>query len=237
MSFTFQDPPLPSIARFRKLRIYGAQKTVLRRMELDLISDLDLAGTVLDFGGGTTTNYAAFLPKAATLRSVNISDEFMPTDLVKLGDPLLYPNAHFDAAITFNVLEHIYDDLGALTEVTRTIKPSGVLHIIVTWMYPVHGHPDDFNHHTPSWWATALASLGYAETSLLPLVFGWRTLELMIKGRGDKVIRGIVETHAALIDIAAARLRFRGGAIYTGRRGETVWASSPGWYIRAVKAA
>ena len=236
MTFTFQDPPLPSLARFRTLRGYGAEKTMLRRMELDLISSLDLSGDVLDFGGGTTANYVSCLPTTASLRSVNISDEFKPTDLVQPGDPLPYTDAQFDAVITFNVLEHIYDDLGVLAEVTRTLKPGGALHIIVPWMYPVHGHPDDFNRHTPSWWSTTLANLGYCDAALLPLVFGRRTSALMIKGRGDKAIRGIVETHAALLDIMAARLRFRSDSAYTGRRGETVWASSPGWYIRATKA-
>lgn len=104
-------------------------------------------------------------------------------------------------------------------------------------MYPVHGHPDDFNRHTPSWWGTTLAALGYTDATLLPLVFGRRTSALMIKGRGDKAIRGLVETRAALMDILEARIRFGGRSTYAGRRGETVWSSAPGWYIRAVKAA
>jgi len=236
MSFTLIDPALPSLSRFRALRAIGSQLTMLRRMELDLISSLDLSGDVLDFGGGTTANYVPHLPSGIAVRSVNISDEFKPTDLVGVGAPLPYTDAQFDAVITFNVLEHIYDDIAALRDVTRTLKPGGTLHIIVPWMYPVHGHPDDFNRHTPSWWATALTDLGYAETSLLPLVFGRRTSALMIKGRGDKAVRGLVETKAALLDILAARIRFGTGTSYTGRRGETVWSSAPGWYIRATKA-
>ncbi|OAN77354.1 hypothetical protein A8B78_14670 [Jannaschia sp. EhC01] len=237
MTFTLQDPPLPSLARFRALRAYGAKETMLRRMELDLIGSLDLAGDVLDFGGGTTTNYARFLSKGATYRSVNISDEFKPTDLVKVGEPIPFADAHFDAVITFNVLEHIHDDIASLREVTRTLKPGGALHIIVPWMYPVHGHPDDFNRHTPSWWGATLADLGYSDATLLPLVFGRRTSALMIKGRGDKAIRGIVETQAALFDILEARARFSGQTTYAGRRGETVWSSAPGWYVRAVKVS
>lgn len=236
MPLTLQDPPLPSLSRFRALRAYGAQYTMLRRMELDLISTLDLAGDILDFGGGTTTNYAPHLTKSATYRSVNISDEFKPTDLVQVGDPIPFADAHFDAVITFNVFEHIYDDVASLAEVTRTLKPGGTLHIIVPWMYPVHGHPDDFNRHTPSWWGTTLTSLGYENTTLLPLVFGRRTSALTIKGRGDKSIRGIVETQAALFDILEARARFGRQATYSGRRGETVWSSAPGWYISARKA-
>lgn len=209
---------------------------MLRRMELDLISQLELTGTVLDFGGGTTANYVPFLDTRAAVRSVNISDEFEPTDLVEPGDKIPYGDGHFDAVITLNVLEHIYDDVAALNDITRVLKPGGTLHIIVPWIYPVHGHPDDFNRHTPSWWGATLARLNYSHTSLLPLVFGRRTSALMIRGRGDKAIRGIVETRAALSDIAEARVRFGKQGTYSGRRGETVWSSAPGWYIRAQKA-
>ena len=205
-------------------------------MELDLISTLDLAGHVLDFGGGTTANYAKFLPDGINLRSVNISDEFKPTDLVEVGDPIPFNDAHFDAVITFNVLEHIYDDVGTLAEITRVLKPGGTLHIIVPWIYPVHGHPEDYNRHTPSWWATTLEKLGHSETSILPLVFGRRTSALTVAGRGDKTMRGLVETKAAILDVLAARLRFGRAETYSGRRGETVWSSSPGWYIQTVKA-
>lgn len=236
MTITLQDPPLPSLPRFRALRAYGAKQTMLRRMELDLVASLNLSGTVLDFGGGSTANYVAHLPSGLTLRSVNISDEFKPTDLVQVGEPIPYPDAHFDAVITLNVLEHIYDDIAALTEVTRTLKPGGTLHILVPWMYPVHGHPDDFNRHTPSWWGATLTALAYQTPTLLPLVFGRRTSALSIKGRGDKAIRGLVETQAALLDILEARIRFGGQHAYTGRRGKTVWASAPGWYISARKA-
>lgn len=235
MTFTLLDPPLPSLARFRDLRRFGARKTMLRRMELDLISGLDLSGDVLDFGGGETANYRRFLPAGITLRSVNISEQFQPTDLVAVGDPIPFDAASFNAVITFNTLEHIHDDTGSLADITRVLKPGGTLHVIVPWMYPVHGHPDDFNRHTPSWWAATLEGLGYGAVSLLPLVFGRRTSALIIKGRGDKVIRGLVETTAAALDVLEARIRFGGGTAYSGRRGVTVWSSAPGWYIRAVK--
>ncbi len=237
MTFELSNPPLPSFARFRSLRAYGAKRTMLRRMEHELISNLHLTGEVLDFGGGETTSYSALLPDGPTVRSVNISQEFKPTDLVEVGAPLPYADNRFDAVTSFNVFEHIQDDVGSLTEVTRVLKPGGSCHIIVPWIYPVHGHPDDFHRHTPSWWFATLQKLGYAQASLLPLVFGRRTSALTVKGRGDKAIRGLVETIAATFDILEARARFKGASHYSGRRGETVWSSAPGWYIHAVKAA
>lgn len=236
MTFELRDPPLPGFSRFWALKSHGKALTMLRRMEHEIISDLHLTGDVLDFGGGQITSYSRLLPPGPKMRSVNISTQFNPTDLIEVGAPLPFDDAHFDAVISFNVFEHIQDDFGSLTEVTRVLKPGGALHVIVPWIYPVHGHPDDFHRHTPSWWFATLLELGYADGSLLPLVFGRRTSALMIKGRGDKAIRGLNEFIAATLDIAEARLRFKGQNQYTGRRGETVWSSAPGWYIQAKKS-
>lgn len=237
MTFELRDPPLPSFARFRALRALGPSRTMLRRMQHAVMSDLPLHGDVLDFGGGQSTSYSRYLPSGPTYASVNISAEFNPTHLVEPGATLPFDDGTFDAVLSFNVFEHIRDDIAALSEVTRVLKSGGALHVSVPWIYPVHGHPDDFHRHTPSWWFATLADLGYSHGSLLPLVFGRRTSALSVKGRGDKAIRGLVESLAATSDIAKARLRFRGQSHYTGRRGETVWSSAPGWYIEATKAA
>ena len=236
MTYKLIDPPLPGLGHYRRLRRHGARNTMLRRMELDLIAGLPLRGCVLDFGGGEATGYRRLLPPGIALRSVNISTEFRPTDLVAPGDPLPFADGHFDAVLSFNVLEHIHDDVSALAELARVLRPGGALHVIVPWMYPVHGHPDDFNRHTPSWWGATLDRLGFSGVAVLPLVFGRRTSALMIRGRGDRAVRGLVEGLAAVLDVAEARLRFGSGDSYTGRRGETVWSSAPGWYVHAARS-
>jgi SAM-dependent methyltransferase len=235
MKFQLMNPPLPSFARLKRLRRFGAGRTILRQLEYDLISGLSLSGHWLDFGGGQRADYLDLLGSEAELFSVNIDEEFQPTHIVAPGAPLPFDDGQFDGVITFNTLEHVYDDRAALAELTRVLKPGGTIHIVVPFMYPVHGHPDDFNRHTPSWWQRSLAELGYREARILPLTFGRTTAARLIRGRGGAVLRPLTDWLAALRDIVLARLLFAGKSRYEGRRGARVWASAPGLYITATK--
>lgn len=235
MKFQILEPELPSYRKFFELRTFGARKTILRQMEDALISKLELRGEVLDFGGGTKATYLPYLRGDLSIRSVNIDAEFAPTHIVAPGDPLPFANEEFDTVITFNTLEHVYDDVGALQELARVMKPGGELHVIVPFMYPVHGHPDDYNRHTPSWWGETLGRIGLSQAELTPLIFGRSAGARLVRGRGERLVRGMNDFLAATRDIALARLLFAGKTTYSGRRGQRVWASAPGWYIRAVK--
>lgn len=235
MDFTLIDPPLPSYGWFRRLRGFGPNRSILRQMEYDLVSGMELSGRVLDFGGGRKAEYIKYLKGDAEILSVNIDTEFDPTHIVAPGAPLPFGDGEFDQIITFNTLEHVYDDLGALAELARVLRKGGSLTIIVPFMYPVHGHPDDYNRHTPSWWAETLGRLGFSSASILPLIFGRSTAAQIIGGRGGMLGRQLSVWSAVSRDILLARLLFRGKSTYSGPRGAKVWASAPGLLITAVR--
>lgn len=235
MDFRLIDPPLPDLAKWRRMNRIAPRQSVLRAMEYDLLDELEFSGRLLDFGGGADAGYTRWLTGADEMASVNIDAEFAPTHVVTPGEPLPFPDADFDTIVTFNTLEHVYDDVGALKEMTRVLRPGGSLHIIVPFLFRVHGHPDDYNRHTPSWWRRTLEDQGYAKASLLPLVFGRRTTAQMVSGRGGKLLRPLTNASGAWRDILAARVLFPGQSRYTGRRGEKVWSQAPGWYIHAEK--
>lgn len=234
MTFTLRDPALPSFARWRNMTRLAPGESVLRALEYETLDGLDLTGNLLDFGGGQTAYYSRWL-RNADVSSVNIDAQFNPTHLVPPGDPLPFADATFDTVVTFNTLEHIYDDVGALRELARVTRPGGGLHVMVPFLFRVHGHPDDYNRHTPSWWGQTLADLGYGQVDLTPLIFGRRTTAQLIAGRGGRVIRPLTGAIAATRDILAAKLSHPGQTHYTGRKGEKTWVQAPGWYIHATK--
>ena len=90
---------------------------------------------VLDFGAGTG-QFA--LPIARAGRSVvAVEPEERTRRLLVDGglevhaDLSAIPDQSIDAVYTLNVLEHIFDDLAALHQLRRCLKPGGVLFIYV----------------------------------------------------------------------------------------------------------
>lgn len=53
-----------------------------------------------------------------------------------------------DAVMLFEVLEHVPDPDAALAEISRVLRPGGVLLLSVPFMYPIHNAPFDFHRFT-----------------------------------------------------------------------------------------
>ncbi len=58
-----------------------------------------------------------------------------------------FPAESFDLAVSLDVIEHLEDDVGALTELRRVVVPGGRLLVTVPayqWLWSGH---DEINHH------------------------------------------------------------------------------------------
>ncbi len=178
------SPRRRTLARWRKLS--GTQFSLLRSLEYERIEGLSLHGLVLDVGGGVRNSYVRLLRIEGTLESVNIDPTMEPTYLADLNLPLPIISGRYDTLISFNTLEHIANDRLALSEMSRVLKPNGVAHIIVPFLYRVHGSPYDFHRHTAKAWEEMLTEAGFVADSIEiePLAFGglasgWALTEFM----------------------------------------------------------
>lgn len=166
-------PPRPlTLARW--WRHSSIQFSLLRSLEYESIEGLRLEGMVLDVGGGERNSYVHLFQIEGTLETVNIDPTMQPTYLADLNGPLPIPSDRFDHLISLNTLEHIADDRNALREMCRVLKPGGAAHLIVPFLYRVHGSPNDYHRHTASAWLQMLAEAGFAPDSIQiePLGFG-----------------------------------------------------------------
>ena len=147
----------PTMARFRALFGSNPSHSVLRSLEYERLAELQLSGRVLDFGGGTRTNYSKQLsswgrkPHSYEYESANIDPATSPTYLVQPGESLPVPDGSYDAVLSLNTLEHVYEHQLALKEFQRVLKVGGRLVIVVPFIFRVHGHPDDYTRGTPSY--------------------------------------------------------------------------------------
>lgn len=234
MKYSFVAPSLPTISRWWRMTTAFRGLSLLRMMEYELLSNLHLSGRVLDMGGGRKATYLKVLPNVTGIESANIDPAIDPTHLIAPAGPLPFEAETFDEVICFNTLEHIYDPAAVVRDLYRVLKPGGRLHVIVPFMFRIHGHPDDFTRATPSWWEETFKRSGYAELSLMPLVWGRKSTVSIVPGRHGLFRR--LRLHIAMFgDILTAKIFFKGSGVYNGRRGQSICGISPGWYMVGTK--
>lgn len=165
-------PPLrPSFARYRKMAF--SPLTQLRWMQYEKIPVIPLKGRVLDVGGGKNAHYASLLQPAGQLDSLNISPKYEPTYVADANQTWPVESALYDTVVSFNTLEHVERDVFALSELLRVLKPGGSFHILVPFIFKVHGSPHDYHRHTAQGWESMLRDQGIAPENQIiePLVW------------------------------------------------------------------
>jgi SAM-dependent methyltransferase len=112
-------------------------------------------GRVLDFGCGT----GAMLPHLERYGTVSAVDgderavEFChrrgraEVQHLPPGEPLPFATASFDLVTSFDVLEHIEDDVAALRELGRVLRPGGTAALAVPAFMLLWGDQDAISHH------------------------------------------------------------------------------------------
>lgn len=148
-----------------------------RALEYELIPTIELKGRVLDFGGGRKADYRPLLRSHGEIESINIDPRLEPSMLHDPNTPFPIGDATYDTIVSFNTLQHIRRDEFALSELVRILKPGGGLHIVVPFLYRVHGTPSDYHRHTAFWWEAALEDLGIpsGKSRIEPLMWGRMT--------------------------------------------------------------
>lgn len=109
---------------------------------------------LLDFGCGTGT-MALHLARFGEVHAVDRDEQAVaycrergvPRVEQLEDDGLPFDDASFDVVTTFDVLEHIDDDLAAMTELRRVLKPGGTLLCAVPAFPFLWGAQDEISHH------------------------------------------------------------------------------------------
>jgi SAM-dependent methyltransferase len=149
-----------------------------RRVVDEVIRSLGLppGARILDAGCGSGRNMVELAPYG-NVTGVDVSpasvDVAKARDVgeamvASLSEPLPFPDASFDLAVSLDVLEHIDDDRSVLRELRRVIRPGGRLLVTVPaypWLWSSH---DEVNHHRRRYTRRALLTVA-AEAGWTPL--------------------------------------------------------------------
>ena len=75
---------------------------------------------------------------------------FPEVDVIADVHHLPFPDSSIDAVVHESLLEHVADPAKVAGEISRVLKPGGILYASVPFMTPYHASPDDFNRWTKS---------------------------------------------------------------------------------------
>jgi SAM-dependent methyltransferase len=64
-------------------------------------------------------------------------------------EDLKFPDASFDAAVCWSVLEHVPHPQAAIAELRRVLKPGGLIWVQLPFLFPYHESPQDYWRVTP----------------------------------------------------------------------------------------
>ena len=167
-----------------------------RRILLDVLErNVDQTGGlhILDAGcgGGATTES---LRRYGSVRGMDISEEAVEYNRergreVSLGsiEQMPFPDSRFDLVLALDIIEHVPDDLQALQELFRTVRPGGSLLVTVPALQMLWSAHDVINGHYRRYTLGELRSrieaagyevitATYFNTLLFPLIFVLRRI-------------------------------------------------------------
>ena len=98
-------------------------------------------GLILDCGAGSRPIYYDNVVNYEIVK-------YPSTDVVGVAEVLPFKDASFDAVFSYAVLEHVKQPFLAAKEISRVLKPGGMLRVVVPFLQPLHGFPSHYFNMT-----------------------------------------------------------------------------------------
>lgn len=110
----------------------------------------------------------------------NLSVAKLP-DVQAFAESLPFRDAVFDAVICSEMLEHVPDPMAVIKEISRVLKPNGVLLASVPFLNRIHGDPYDYGRYTDSFWKATLERFGFREILIEKQGLFWSVMVDMLR--------------------------------------------------------
>ncbi|AAQ00368.1 MULTISPECIES: methyltransferase domain-containing protein [Prochlorococcus] len=145
--------------------------SIQRSLMNQLLEGIEFKGNILDIGGGNRASYKKTLGNEE-YTSVNIDTEIEPDIKINVGEKIPIKDKLFAHCLMFNLLEHVYNWDDLFIDAHRLLIKGGKLHIIMPFMYPIHGAPQDFKRVTETYFEEYLKKMNFENIKIYPLSYG-----------------------------------------------------------------
>ena len=145
--------------------------TITRILMNQIIDYMQIKGNVIDIGGGERASYRKYLDNC-NYKSLNIDEKIKPDFLIKPNEKFPISSDTFDICLMFNLLEHVYNWDNIFLESDRVLKNGGDLLILIPFLYPIHGAPNDYKRVTDQYLKDYLINRGYTSILINKLSYG-----------------------------------------------------------------
>ncbi len=95
------------------------------------------------------------------------------------GARLPFATGSFDTVLLLEVLEHVAEADQVLAEISRVLKPKGVLLVSVPFLYPLHDAPHDYRRYTAPGLVHALKRAGLQPGPVAVRNAGFKVIALL----------------------------------------------------------
>jgi SAM-dependent methyltransferase len=199
---------------------YSLRRHFVDEFHFRNVANLPNGSLVLDLGGNRIAKRGLFDIECYDLRVVyaNLSTAKLPHVQAE-AEHLPFMEGKFDAVVCSELLEHVPDPKGVLSEVHRVLRSGGSLLLCVPFMNRIHGDPYDYGRYTDYYWSRTLQAFGFREISIEKQGLFWSVLADML--RELAMAKTKRSSHAAWLD----RLFFH--LLGEGRRKAVEWDTRP----------
>ncbi len=89
------------------------------------------------------------------------------------GEKMTFPDASFDTVLSIQVLEHTFDPLAMVREISRVLRPGGAAIFLIPQTSVLHHPPKHYYNFTRFWALKAAEAAGLEVVALTPLGGRW----------------------------------------------------------------
>lgn len=185
--------------------------SLLRAYENDYVRNIRLNGVGIDLGAKSKdAKYYEYFCMNDVERIDFVDFYSAGKDVIKLNLEVPFPieSGNYDFVLLFNVMEHIFDYKNLLDETVRILKPGGVLHGFVPFMWHFHPDPNDYFRFTEQALQRLIEREGVEQVKIVPICYGPFKVAATVLGGviKFKVIKIVTYSMAMFLDSILMRV-------------------------------